>query len=100
VDRFSKFAHFIPLLHPFSAQQVAQAFLDNIYRLHGLPSTIISDRDHIFTSVFWRELFRLAQTTLSISSAYHRKLTARWSASTSVWKHISDASSIRAREDG
>lgn len=43
VDRFSKFAHFIPLSHPFTAQQVAQAFLDNIYRLHGLPTHIISD---------------------------------------------------------
>jgi hypothetical protein len=71
VDRFSKFAHFIPLLHPFSAQQVAQVFLDNIYRLHGMPTHIISDRDRIFTSAFWRELFRLAQTTLSMSSAYH-----------------------------
>jgi len=42
LDRFSKFAHFIPLLHPFTAQQVAQAFLDNIYRLHGLPTVIAS----------------------------------------------------------
>jgi hypothetical protein len=71
VERLSKFAHFIPLSHPFSAQQDGQAFLDNIYRLHGLPSTIIKDRDRIFTNVFWRELFRLAQTTLSMSSAYH-----------------------------
>jgi hypothetical protein len=71
VDRFSKFAHFIPLSHPFSAQQATQAFLDNIYHLHGLPATIISDRDRIFTSVFWRELFCLAQTTLSMSLAYH-----------------------------
>jgi hypothetical protein len=71
MDRFSKFAHFIPLSHPFTAQQVAQTFLDNIYRLHGLPTTIISDCDRIFTSVFWRELFRLTQTTLSMSSAYH-----------------------------
>jgi hypothetical protein len=71
VDRFSKFAHFIPLSHSFSAQQVAQAFLDNIYRLHGLPTTIISDRDRIFTSVFWRELFCLTKTTLSMSLAYH-----------------------------
>ena len=71
VDRFSKFAHFIPLLHPFTAPQVAQAFLDNVYRLHGLPTHIVSDRDRVFTSLFWRELFRLAQTTLSMSSAYH-----------------------------
>jgi hypothetical protein len=71
MDRFSKFAHFLPLSHLFSAQQVAQVFLDNIYHLHGLLTHIISDRDRIFTSVFWRELFRLANTTLSMSSAYH-----------------------------
>jgi len=71
VDRFSKYAHFIPLSHPFSAHQVAQAFFDIIYRLHGLPTHIISDRDKIFTSLFWRELFRLSHTTLAMSSAYH-----------------------------
>jgi len=52
VDKFSKFAHFVPLLHPFTAQQVAQVFLDNIYRLHGMPTHIISDHDRIFTSHF------------------------------------------------
>lgn len=71
IDKFSKFSHFVPLHHPFSAQQIAQLFLDHIYRLHGLPTHIISDRDRIFTSTFWRELFHLAQTTLSMSSAYH-----------------------------
>lgn len=71
IDGFSKFAHFVPLLHPFSAQQVAQLFLDNVYRLHGMPTHIVSDRDRIFTSTFWRELFRLAQVQLNMSSAYH-----------------------------
>jgi hypothetical protein len=71
VDRFSKYSHFVPLLHPFTAQQVAQSFLDNIYRLHGMPTTIVSDRDRIFTSTFWRELFSLAHVKLSMSSAYH-----------------------------
>lgn len=52
VDRFSNFAHFVPLLHPFIASQVAQLFLDNIYRLHGMPTHIVSDRDRIFTSLF------------------------------------------------
>jgi hypothetical protein len=41
VDKFSKNGHFIPLLHPFTAASVAQAFLSNVYKLHGMPSTII-----------------------------------------------------------
>ena len=71
VDRFIKFRHFIKLTHPYSAQQVAQIFLDNVYRLHGLPETIISDRDRIFLSNFWQELFRLLGVNLHYSSAYH-----------------------------
>jgi hypothetical protein len=53
VDKFSKYNHFIPLLHPFTTAMVAQAFLNNIYKLHGMPLTIISDRDRVFTIKFW-----------------------------------------------
>jgi transposase InsO family protein len=71
VDKFSKFSHFIPLSHPFTALTVAKAFFSEVYRLHGLPETIISDRDRIFTSNLWRELFKLVGVTLAMSSAYH-----------------------------
>lgn len=71
VDRFSKYAHFIPLGHPYTAAAVARAFFDTIVRLHGIPSSIVSDRDTVFTSAFWRELFRLAGVTLNMSSAFH-----------------------------
>jgi hypothetical protein len=50
VDNFSRYAHFLPLSHPFSALTVAHAFMDNIYKLHGTLTSIISDRDRIFTS--------------------------------------------------
>lgn len=60
VDKFSKYAHFIPLHHPYTAPKVAQVFLDSVYRLRGMPTHIISNRDPIFTSLFWKELFRLA----------------------------------------
>lgn len=53
VDKFSKYSHFIPLSHSFSAIDVAQAFMCNVYKLHGLPQVIISDRDKIFTSHLW-----------------------------------------------
>jgi Integrase core domain/Integrase zinc binding domain len=71
VDRFTKFAHFIPLSHPYSAHDVASSFFEHIYTLHGLPTSIITDRDPIFTSKFWRELLKLFGIKLNMSSAYH-----------------------------
>lgn len=52
VERFTKFSHFIALAHPISAPRVAQEFFEVVYKLHGLPLNIISDRDPIFTSLF------------------------------------------------
>ena len=52
VDRYTKYAHFIPLKHPFTAQGVAKLVLEHVFRLHGLPKSIISDRDRMFTSIF------------------------------------------------
>lgn len=71
VDKFSRYAHFVPLAHPFSAAGVASAYMNNVYKLHGMPHSIVSDRDRIFTSTFWKELFRITDTQLSMSSAYH-----------------------------
>lgn len=71
VDKFSKYAHFIPLAHPFTAFKVALAYMDNVFKLHGLPEAIVTDRDKVFTSALWQELFKLAGTELQMSSAYH-----------------------------
>ena len=71
VDRFSKFAHFVPLSHPYTAASVAKVFFQEIVRLRGLPSSIVSDRDPVFTSAFWKELFSLAEVKLQFTSAFH-----------------------------
>lgn len=57
VDRLTKFAHFIALLMSFTAHHLASVFLSKIYRLYGVPKTIVSDRDKLFLSKFWNELF-------------------------------------------
>ena len=71
VDRFSKYAHFIPLAHPYTASKVASLFVDHVYRLHSLPETITSDPDPVFTSKFWKDLFQAIGTELKLSTAYH-----------------------------
>jgi hypothetical protein len=71
VDKFTRYAHFIPLRHPFTAAKVAAAYVDHVWKLHGLPAVMISDRDPIFTSKFWTELFGKVGTELRLSSAYH-----------------------------
>jgi hypothetical protein len=71
IDRLSKYGHFIPLSHPYTASTVAHLFLTNVLKLHGMPKTIVSDRDPIFTSSFWQQLFHLQGITLALSSAYH-----------------------------
>jgi hypothetical protein len=71
VDRFTKYSHFVPLKHPFTAQMVATKFLDTVVKLHGPPLSIVSDRDKVFTSNFWQDLFKLMHTELNMSTAYH-----------------------------
>jgi hypothetical protein len=71
VDRFSKEAHFVPCRRDLTAKQLAEIFLSNVYRLHGLPSTIISDRDKLFTSNFWNDLTQLLGVKPKLSTAFH-----------------------------
>lgn len=71
VDRLSKFGHFIALPTSFSAASLTPVFMVEIHRLHGMPKTIVSDRDRVFVSKFWQELFKLSGTKLCFSSSYH-----------------------------
>eukprot|EP00253_Pinus_taeda_P005547 PITA_05547 len=71
VDKLSKAAHFIPVQSTYKVAQIAHIFMQNVFKLHGLPKTIISDHDVKFTSAFWKTLFFELGTQLNFSIAYH-----------------------------
>ena len=70
VDRFSRMAHFIPLKNR-QAENLAKAFVREIWRLHGLPLGVISDRDTVFTSKLWSQVMRLLDILQDMSTTYH-----------------------------
>ena len=71
VDKLTKYVHFIALAHPYTTAIVTSLFLHYVFKLHGMPSSIASDRDTAFTSLFWEELFRQQGVDLAMSSSYH-----------------------------
>ena len=71
MDKLTNYVHFIPISHPFTIAKVASLYMQYVFKLHGMPATIVSDKDTTFTSLFWSELFRLQGTTLAMSTAYH-----------------------------
>ena len=58
------------LIHPYTTNFVAQVFLDQVYKLHGLPDSIVIDRDSVFLSNFWQSLFKPLKVDLKMSTAY------------------------------
>jgi len=71
VDRFSKMAHFLPCAKTYDAFKVASLFFFEVVRLHGLPKTIVFNRDVKFVSYFWKTLWAKMGTKLQFSSAFH-----------------------------
>jgi hypothetical protein len=71
VDRLTKVAHYLPVHTNYGGEKLAQLYVDNIVKLHGVPSRIVSDRGTQFTSRFWRSLHKAMGTKLDFSSAYH-----------------------------
>ena len=71
VDRLTKTAHFIPILMTYSMDRLTELYVQHIVRLHGVPKSIVSDRDTRFTSKFWKSLQDALGTRLKFSSAFH-----------------------------
>ena len=71
VEKLTKFFHFIPLSHPYTTAKVVAVFMKEVFKLHSMLKSIVSDRDAIFTAHFFQELFKLQGTKFAMSSAYH-----------------------------
>ena len=71
VDKLSKAAHFIPIKSTYKAVHIIEIFMKEIFRLHGIPKMVISDRDAKFTRTFWKALFKGLDTQLNFSTTFH-----------------------------
>ena len=71
VDRLTKVTHFLPVWTNHGGEKLAQLYISNILKLHGVPSRIVSDRGIQFTSKFWKSLHKAMETKLDFSSSYH-----------------------------
>ena len=84
MDRFSKQAHFIPVRKKIKVEHMVKLFMVNIFKYHGMPTSIVSDRDPRMTSLFWRALFENMQTMLKVSSSFHPQTDGQSEISNSV----------------
>jgi hypothetical protein len=71
VDHLSKYVHFCALQHSFTTSMVAQIFMDQVFKLHGMSHSIVFYHNPTFTSNFWKELLKIQDTELHLSTAYH-----------------------------
>ena len=77
VDRLTKYAYFLPVRHDYFMDRQAELYVSEIFRLHGIPLSIVSDRDPWFASRFWKELQSAFSTRLNVSTAFHPQTDRR-----------------------
>ncbi len=97
VDRFSKACHLIPLPKIPTAGQTADLLMQHVFRIHGFPQDMVSDRGSQFTSRFWKSFGRLIEASISLSSGFHPNQMDRQRESTRRLKRLSDAWSLIIR---
>ena len=71
IDLLTAMVHLVPTRQNYKATDMAEVIFDTVYKLHGLPERMISDRDSLFTSHFWKKLHALINVQLRLSSAFH-----------------------------
>ena len=74
VDKLRKNAHFIPMKSTYKTVEITNIFMKEIFRLHGIPRVVISDRDVKLTSTFWKTFFSGLGTQIQISTTYHPQI--------------------------
>ena len=74
VDRLTKSSHFLPVQLDYAMDRLAELYVSEIFRLHGIPLSIVSDRDPRFNSRFWKELQLAFGTRLNFSTAFHPQI--------------------------
>ena len=99
VDRFSKMAYFIPCHKSDDAVHIADLFIQEIIRLHGMPSTIVLDRDAKFLSHFWRTLWNKLGTKLLFSTTCHLQ-TDRQTSESNIVHHVESNFEVQFEDVG
>jgi hypothetical protein len=77
VDRLYKYAHFMTLKHPYSATMVAQEFFEHMFKLHGVPTSIVRDRDSMFIEIFGGSFFVYKVLSLTLAQQIIHKQMAK-----------------------
>lgn len=100
VDRLTKMVHLAPTTTTVTARGTARLLFDNVFKHHGMPAALISDRDARFVSSLWHSLMSLLGTKLKMSTSFHTRQTGKPSAPTAPWRTTSAVSEMTTSQTG